>query len=82
MWTTIRSEAIIYIDQGLCCRGQYNGQVVSCCPSTTSEVFLVFTTQLHSNHPLIMLYYTCINNRDVLQPESSPPPIVTSNSRG
>ena len=39
---------------------QYDGQGVYCGLSTTSEVFLIFTTQLYSyrcNYPVIFVIY-------------------------
>ena len=36
-----------YTDQDPKGHSQYDGQGVYCCPSTASEVFLIFTTQLY-----------------------------------
>ena len=54
-------------------RGKYDGQGVYCCPSTATEVFLIFTTQLYScqcNYDAIVSY---LNKREVLQQEYSHP---------
>ena len=47
MRVTILPNAIIYTDQGPQGRGQYDGQGEYYGLSTASEMFLIFTTQLH-----------------------------------
>ena len=56
----------------------YDGQVVYCGLSTASEVFLIFTTQLHQFPCIIMQWFWYLDKREVLQQEYSKPPIHPS----
>ena len=48
MRATIFTHLGYYTYQGPWSRSQYDGQRTYCDPSTSSEVFLIFTTQLYS----------------------------------
>ena len=65
-----------YTYQGPEGHGQYDGQGVYCDPSTASEVFPIFTTQLYSRYAVHILTRGKYCNRN--SPNSQYFPLLTS----
>ena len=67
MRATILPQAII-LTKG---HGRYDGQGVYCGPITTSEVFLIFTTQLYQYFSVLILFALSSDKPEVFLPKYS-----------